>query len=313
MDNLIVIAIGGNSLIKDPQHMTVLDQYRAAGETSHHIAGIVQSGYRVVITHGNGPQVGFIMLRSELAKDILHQVPMDSCVADTQGAIGYQICQTLRSELERIGIDKPVVAVVTQVLVDRDDPGFAKPTKPVGPFYQQETAREYQRSQGWQMAEDAGRGWRRLVASPEPVAIIEQEAIRMLLERDVVVVAAGGGGIPVIRGEDGSLMGLEAVIDKDLTSSLLARNLRARILVMSTSVDRVALDYGKPGQRDIDRMTVAEAKRYMEEGHFAPGSMRPKIRAAVRFLEDGGQEVVITQPHHLEAAIVGETGTHIVP
>jgi len=313
MKNLIVIAIGGNSLIKDAEHMTVLDQYRAAGETSHHIAAVVEAGYRVVITHGNGPQVGFIMLRSEMAEGVLHRVPLDSCVADTQGAIGYQICQTLGNELRRQGSSQPVAAVVTQVLVDRNDPGFSKPTKPIGPFYTEEVAQEHQSKRGWELVEDAGRGWRRVVASPEPQLIVEEEAIRSWLEQNVVVVAVGGGGIPVVRDDEGSLVGVEAVIDKDLTSSLLARNLGAEKLVMSTSVDKVALRYGTPEQQEIDRMTVPEAQRYIEAGHFAPGSMLPKIEAAIRFLEQGGQEVIITQPHLLEAAIAGDTGTHIVP
>ncbi len=313
MDKLILIAIGGNSLIKDSEHMTVLDQYRAAGETSHHIAAVVEAGYRVVITHGNGPQVGFMLLRSELSKNVLHQVPLDSCGADTQGAIGYQICQTLGNELRRQGSRQPVAAVVTQVVVDGDDPGFAEPSKPIGPFYREETAREYEKERDWLMVEDAGRGWRRVVASPEPLEIVEEEAIRRLVEQGIVVVAAGGGGIPVIRGEHGDLVGVEAVIDKDLTSSLLAQNLGAEKLVMSTSVERVALHFGTPRQREIDRMTVAEAREYLDAGHFPSGSMGPKIEAAIRFLEHGGREVVISEPDLLEAAIAGDTGTHIVP
>ena len=313
MEKLVVIAIGGNSLIKDPQHMTVFDQYKAAGETSKHIAGIVEWGYRVVITHGNGPQVGFILLRSELAKDVLHQVPLDTCGADTQGALGYQISQNLDNELRRRGLTKTVAAVVAQVVVDGADPGFAKPSKPIGPFYSAQTASEHRENEGWAMAEESGRGWRRVVASPEPLEIIEEPVIRHLLEAGIIVVAAGGGGIPVIRGEDGLLEGVAAVIDKDLTSSLLAKNLGAEILVISTAVDRVAINFGKPDQEDIARMTVAEAKAYLEEGQFAPGSMKPKIEAAVDFLENGGQEVIITQPHLIDKAIRGPIGTHIVP
>lgn len=313
MKKLVVIAIGGNSLITDPQHMQVYDQYKAAGETSEHIAGVVQEGYRVVITHGNGPQVGFILLRSEIARQVLHEVPLDSCGADTQGAIGYQIAQNLDNEMRRRGIDKQVVAVVTQVVVDSTDPGFREPSKPIGPFYSEESARIHIEEQGWTMIDDAGRGWRRVVASPEPLEIVEEEAIRYLLERDVIVVAAGGGGIPVIRRGDGCLEGASAVIDKDLTSRLLAKNLGAEKLIMSTAVDKVAINFGQPDQQDIDRMTVAEARKYMGEGHFAPGSMRPKIRAAIDFLEHGGEEVIITQPHLLEEAIHGHTGTRIVP
>lgn len=313
MKNLVVIAIGGNSLIKDPQHMTVFDQYKACGETSEHIAGVVQQGYRVIITHGNGPQVGFILLRSQLARQVLHEVPLDSCGADTQGAIGYQICQTLDNELRRRGIDKTVVAVVTQTVVNKDDPGFQNPTKPIGPFYPEEAARTHQQQEGWIMREDAGRGWRRLVASPEPIEIVEEVAIRALLAADIIVVAAGGGGIPVIRREDGNLEGVGAVIDKDLTSALLANNLGAEKMLISTAVDKVALDFGKPSQRDIDSMTVAEAYGYLEQGQFPSGSMKPKIEAAIDFLERGGEEVIITQPHLLEEALQGRTGTHIVP
>jgi carbamate kinase len=312
MEKLVVIAIGGNSLIKDSAHTTVYDQYKAAGETSDHIAHIVAEGYRVVITHGNGPQVGFILLRSELAKEVLHQVPLDTCGADTQGAIGYQIAQTLSNELRRDGIDKEVVAVVTQVVVDAADTGFAHPSKPIGPFYSEEAARAHQ-ERGWAMSEDSGRGWRRVVASPRPLEIIEEESIRVLLEREVVVVAVGGGGIPVIRKENGDLEGIPAVIDKDWASCLLAKNLGADMFLISTAVDKVAIHFGTPEQRDLDEITIAEAKRYAAEGHFAPGSMGPKIAAAIDFLEHGGQRVIITQPHLLEDALHGTTGTHIVP
>jgi carbamate kinase len=313
MNELTVIAIGGNSLIRDSEHMTVYDQYRACGETSKHIAGVVESGRRVVITHGNGPQVGFILLRSELAKDALHEVPLDTCGADTQGAIGYQIAQTLGNELRRRGVDGRVVAVVTQTLVDREDPGFVNAAKPIGPFYSEEVARQYQESEGWQVKEDAGRGWRRVVASPLPVEIIEESAIRLLLEQGITVVAAGGGGIPTIRGDDGNLEGVAAVIDKDLTSCLLAKNLGASTFVMSTSVERVALHFGTPQQRELDRMTVAEARAWAAEGHFAPGSMGPKIQAAIDFLEHGGERAIVTQPELLTQAIRGEAGTQIVP
>ncbi len=313
MEKLVVIAIGGNSLIKDAEHSTVFDQYRACGETSDYIADIVAEGYRVVITHGNGPQVGFILLRSELAKEVLHQVPLDSCGADTQGAIGYQISQTLGNELRRRGIDKPVAAIVTQTVVDANDPGFEKPSKPIGPFYSEATAREHQDNEGWMMVEDAGRGWRRVVASPRPLEIIEEPAIEALLAKDIIVVAVGGGGIPVIRRDDGGLEGVGAVVDKDWASCMLAKNLGAEMFILSTAVDRVALNFGKPEQREIDRMTVREARLYLEAGHFPPGSMKPKIEAAIEFLEHGGQEVIITQPHLLEAAIRGSAGTHIVP
>jgi carbamate kinase len=310
---LVVLAVGGNSLITDQQHRTVLDQYIAAGETSHHIAPLVRKGYRLVITHGNGPQVGFILLRSELAKDVLHQVPLENCVADTQGAIGYQIAQTLLNELHRLGLDRQVASVVTQVVVDAEDPGFSEPSKPIGPFMSAADAQQHARDDGWAVAEDAGRGWRRLVPSPRPLEIIELETIRTLVDAGIMVVAVGGGGIPVVRQSDGSLKGCDAVIDKDMASGLLARQLGASVLIFSTSVDKVALNYGTPDQIDIDHMTARECRRYLDAGHFAPGSMRPKIESALAFLESGGIRVIITQPHHLDDALLGIYGTHIVP
>lgn len=310
---LVVIAIGGNSLIKDEKHRSVLDQYNAVGETARHIVPIVREGYRVVVTHGNGPQVGFILLRSDLAREVLHQVPLANCVADTQGAIGYQIVQTLQNELYVNGIDKDVVAVVTQVIVDANDPGFEHPDKPIGPFMTEEAAQERSNEDGWVVGEDAGRGWRRLVPAPAPIEIVELNSIRALLEHGTLVVAVGGGGIPVVREPDGMLAGRDAVIDKDAASCILASELGASVLIKSTSVDKVALNFGTPQQVDIDKMTVEECHRYLQEGHFAPGSMQPKIEAALAFLEQGGERVIITQPHHLEEALHGIYGTHIVP
>ncbi len=313
MKPLVVIAIGGNSLITDSEHMSVVDQYRAAGETASHIAPIVNAGHRVVVTHGNGPQVGFILMRSELTRDVLHQVPLANCVADTQGSIGMQIAQTLQNAFYRLGSEQQVVAVVTQVLVDPEDPSFADPTKPIGPFMTEVEAKQRAADDGWEIAEDANRGWRRVVPSPTPLEILELPVIRALVESDAIVVAAGGGGIPVIRKPDGSLRPRPAVIDKDAASCLLARELGANVLIFSTDVDKVALNLGTPEQSDIDRMTVAECRQYLDEGHFAIGSMRPKIEAALAFLEAGGDEVIVTQPHHLAEAMRGEQGTHIVP
>lgn len=310
---LVVIAIGGNSLIKDDKHRTVLDQYNAVGETARHIVPIVAEGYRVVITHGNGPQVGFILMRSDLARDVLHQVPLANCVADTQGAIGYQIAQTLQNELHLKGLDTDVVAVVTQVVVDENDPGFDHPDKPIGPFLSEADAKKRATEDGWIVGDDAGRGWRRLVPAPAPLEIVELNAIRALIEQGTLVIAVGGGGIPVIRQADGTLSGRDAVIDKDAATCMLATELGARVLIESTSVDKVALNFGTPQQVDIDHMTAAQARRYLDQGHFAPGSMQPKIRAALDFLEQGGERVIITQPHHLEEALHGIYGTHIVP
>ena len=310
---LAVIAIGGNSLILDSKKITVSDQYRAASETSHHIAALVAAGYRVVVTHGNGPQVGFILLRSDLARNVLHEVPLDSCVADTQGALGYQIGQTLANELRRQGIQKPIATVVTQVLVDKNDKAFSNPTKPIGYFYTEAEAQKHKADSGWTLKEDAGRGWRRVVASPKPLRIVEEDTVRLLLDRDVVVIAVGGGGIPVRENEKGDLEGCAAVIDKDLASCLLAKNLKADLFIISTGVDKVAVDFKKPTQRELDKLTVAEAKKYLAEGQFPAGSMGPKIEAAIDFLENGGNEVISTQPHLLEDAIAGKNGTHLVP
>ena len=310
---LAVIAIGGNSLITDAEHMSVVDQYRAAGETAQHIAPIINEGYRVLVTHGNGPQVGFVLLRSELAKDMLHQVPLANCVADTQGSIGMQIAQSLQNEFLRQDKQQAVVAIVTQVIVDPEDPSFGNPTKPIGPFMTETEARQHAEDDGWAIAEDAGRGWRRVVPSPAPLQVVELPVIRQLLDNDTLVVAAGGGGIPVIIKPDGSLRPRPAVIDKDAASCLLARELGADILVFSTDVDRVSLNYGTPEQEAIDRMTADECRHYLEAGHFAVGSMRPKIESALTFLDHGGKEVIITQPQHLDGALRGTHGTHIVP
>ncbi len=310
---LLVIAVGGNSLITDATHMSVLDQYQAAGETAHHIAGLIEAGYRVVVTHGNGPQVGFILLRSELAKSVLHQVPLESCVADTQGAIGYQVEQTLANELRQRNLNVQVATIITQVVVNQHDPAFQDPTKPIGPFYGEAEARMHEQEDGWAVREDAGRGWRRVVPSPRPLEIVEQTAIKTLLDHEILVIAVGGGGIPVVRKENGDLEGVAAVIDKDNASCLLAKNLNADTFIISTGVDKVMLNFGKPNQQALDEVSLADIKRYIGEGHFAKGSMLPKIEAAVDFIEHGGQRVIITQPHLLEDAIVGKTGTHIVP
>ena len=309
---LAILAVGGNSLITDEKHKSVEDQYAAVEETCRHIAGLVQKGYRVVVTHGNGPQVGFILRRSELSRHELHEVPLDSCGADTQGAIGYQLQQALDNEMKDWPERPAVATVVTQVLVDRSDPSFRQPSKPIGSFMDQKTAEEHRAKDRWDIVEDAGRGFRRVVASPRPIEIIELPAIRRLLESDIVVIAVGGGGIPVTRDEKGNLVGAAAVIDKDLATSLLARELKADLLIISTAVEKVSLNYKKPDQKDLDRMTLAEAKRYLAEGHFAPGSMKPKIQAIIEFLEGGGNEALITDPAHLVPAIEGRTGTRIV-
>jgi carbamate kinase len=316
MTKLAVLAIGGNSLIKDKQHETVEDQYDAVCETAKHIAGMIEQDFDVVITHGNGPQVGFILRRSEIAHEVagMHLVPLVNCGADTQGAIGYQIQQALNNEFRMRGIKKNAVTVVTQVVVDRKDPAFQNPSKPIGTFYTKERAKELQKEHpDWVIIDDAGRGYRRIVSSPMPVEIVEQDAIETLVRKGFSVVGVGGGGIPVIRRDDGILEGVAAVIDKDNASSLLAINIKADAFIISTAVEKVCLNFNQPNQIVLDKLTVAEAKKYIEEGHFAKGSMLPKIQAIVRFLEAGGKEAIVTNPESLEKALKGETGTHIYP
>jgi len=314
MGKLAVVAIGGNSLIKDKQHQRVEDQYKAVCETAEHIVDIIEQGYEVIVSHGNGPQVGFILRRGEIAFKVegLHLVSLTSCVADTQGAIGYQIQQAINNEFLQRGIEKQTVAVVTQVEVDINDTAFSNPSKPIGNFYNEEEAQTMQAEYPeWKMINDSGRGYRRVVPSPKPVKIIEQEAIQRLAADNFCVVAVGGGGIPVVRKEGGKLEGIDAVIDKDFASSLLAAEIGADTLIISTGVEKVCLNFGKPDQKEIQKMTLSEAKKYLQEGHFAAGSMMPKIKAVISFLENGGKRAIITNPESLGRAIRGETGTHI--
>jgi carbamate kinase len=308
---IAVVAIGGNSLIKDKQHVAVAYQWEAVRETCAHIADMIEADWTVAVTHGNGPQVGFILRRNELAAHEVHTTPMDIIGADTQGSIGYMLQQALDNEFKRRRLFRRAYTIITQVRVDRTDPAFEKPTKPIGGFLTEGEAERFA-DEGWPIVEDAGRGWRRVVASPQPVEIIEEDAIRAAVHEGWIVVACGGGGIPVVRNERGDLEGVAAVIDKDLASSLLARNINANLFVISTAVEQVALNFGQPNETWLDRMTVAEAHRYMDEGHFAPGSMKPKIAACIEFLEAGGEEALITNPENLARALRGETGTRIV-
>jgi carbamate kinase len=312
---LAVVAIGGNSLIKDEKHKTVEDQYAAAKETTLHIADMIEAGWDVAIGHGNGPQVGFILRRSEIAAKVegMHEVPLDVCGADSQGAIGYSLQQTLQNELYRRGIKKSVATVVTQVLVDKNDPAFQKPSKPIGSFMDETEAKRRETDMGWSVVEDAGRGWRRVVASPLPKEVVELEAVEALIEVGTVVITVGGGGIPVIDVTDHEYQGVAAVIDKDFASSLLARLIKADLFLISTAVEKVAINFGKPDQKWLDKMTLAEAKAYLAAGtHFAKGSMAPKIQAIIWFLENGGKQALITNPENIGRALKGETGTWIV-
>lgn len=307
---LAVIAIGGNSLIKDRQHQDVREQYMLAGETCRHLASMIEQGWDLVVGHGNGPQVGFILRRSELAAHELHEVPLDVCGADSQGAIGYALVQNLQNELRKRGIDRPVAALVTQTEVAADDPAFANPTKPIGSFMEEPEANRRREEDGWNVVSDAGRGWRRVVASPRPLRIVEQAAIERIVKAGVILIAVGGGGIPVVADSAGDLHGAEAVIDKDLGVSLLARQLGADMFLITTAVEKVALNFGTPEERPLDHLSLSEAKAYLAEGtHFAKGSMAPKVQAVIEFLEAGGKEALITDPANVERALAGATGT----
>jgi len=312
---LAVIAIGGNSLIKDAKHQSVEDQQDALRETASHIADMVEQGWDIAIGHGNGPQVGFILRRSEIAAKVegMHEIPLDVCGADSQGAIGYELQQALQNELYHRKIKKRVATIITQVLVNQNDPAFKNPSKPIGGFMDQAEAMRRKNEMGWSVVEDAGRGWRRVVPSPLPEEIVEQTTIEAVLGQGIIAITVGGGGIPVIDVGDGEYRGTAAVIDKDFASSLLAREIKADLFLIATAVEKVAINFGKPDQKWIDKMTMAEAQQYLAEGtHFAKGSMAPKIQAILWYLEAGGKHAIITNPENIGRALKGETGTHIV-
>jgi carbamate kinase len=311
-----VVAIGGNSLVRSESMATAEDQYEAAKVTTRQIADMIEAGWDVAIGHGNGPQVGFILRQSEVAHKVEGQpeVPLDMCGAESQGFIGYMLQQNLQNELFRRGIKKNVATVITQVLVDKDDPAFRNPSKPIGGFMSEGEARQRERDLAWDVVEDAGRGWRRVVASPLPREVVELETVKALISAGMIVVTVGGGGIPVLEDGYGNYYGTAAVIDKDYASSLLAREIEADLFLISTAVERVAVDFGKRHQRWLDHMSLVEAKRYLDEGtHFAKGSMAPKIQAVVWYLEAGGKEAIITNPENIGRAMRGLTGTHIAP
>ncbi len=309
-----VIAIGGNSLISDKDNPDVPHQWDAVRETCRHLADMIEDGWTLVITHGNGPQVGFIMRRNEIAASDVHTTPLDLIVADTQGSIGYMLQQALRNELYSRDVRKPVVSVVTQVLVRKDDPAFENASKPIGGFMSEEEAREYEK-EGWKVVEDAGRGWRRVVASPIPLRVIEEDAIRTLVSAGNIVIAVGGGGIPVIhntKGELRELGGVYAVIDKDRASGLLAQQLNADLYLISTAVNKICINFNTPEQEEIDQMNTLQAQAYLDDNQFAPGSMKPKVEAVIRYLENGGKHAIVTSPAQMSEALRGEAGTHIV-
>jgi len=316
MTHRVVIAIGGNSLIKDKNRREIDDQLAAVRETAGYIADFIQLGYEVVITHGNGPQVGFILRRSELAFEAgeLHFVPLKNCVADTQGAIGYQIQESLTNAFRQRGIDKYPATMVTMVEVKADDPSFKNPTKPIGVFYPKEKeASLLKEHPDWHFVHQEGKGSQRVVPSPRPLRIVEMEAILAMVDSGLVVIAAGGGGIPVVQDSSGNLSGVNAVVDKDLTGALMAAELAADLMIISTPVEKVCRDFEKPTRTALDRITTAQARDLIAQGQFAPGSMLPKIEAALGFIARGGKRVIITTPENLVGAVLENKGTHIVP
>jgi carbamate kinase len=310
----LVIALGGNALIRPEEAGTLEEQRRRISQAMAQTADLVTSGFASVITHGNGPMVGHLLLQMECARDTVPPMPLFMCDADTEGGLGYLIQQCLVNELHRRGKERGVVTVITQVVVSAGDPAFRAPDKPIGPFYPAGEAARLRTERGWHLAQDAARGWRRMVPSPRPLTIIEQDIISYLLKGGIIVIAAGGGGVPVVRLTGGDLVGVEAVIDKDRASAVLAREIAADLLIFLTAVEYVYLDYGKPQQRPLPTLDAAAARRHLQEGHFAPGSMGPKMESALDFLsQGGGRRVLITQPETLAEALRGRTGTHIFP
>lgn len=311
MSKLVLVAVGGNALIRGGQKGTAQEQFENAVETASAVVRLIRAGHRVVLTHGNGPQVGAQLVRSELAAAHAYRLPLDCCVASTQGEVGYVLQYAMWQMMQAEGLNTPVVSLITQVLVDPRDPAFRNPTKPIGPSYTKEVAELYRDLLGWVIVEDPAHGFRRVVPSPAPVAIVELEAIKACVDRGLVVIAGGGGGVPVFNDHDIS-KGVEAVIDKDHTSAILARQLEAEAFAIATDVDRVSLDFGMPTQRPLDSLTIIECRQYLKEGQFPAGSMGPKITAAIKYLELGGRAVVITDHAHLLEALEGRAGTRIL-
>ena len=308
----VVVALGGNAILRPKEKGSSEEQFNNVEKTCRQIAGMIKKGFKVVITHGNGPQVGNILMQNENAKDIVPAMPLDVCGAESQGQIGYMIQQRLDNLFKEMSIPYSVATIITQVVVDKNDSAFTHPTKPIGPFYTEKEAKEFiKKNQKEKWIEDSGRGWRKVVPSPEPIGIVEKEAIKALLEKDVVVIASGGGGIPVIK-KDGKFQGVKAVIDKDLAGERLALDVRTDIFMMLTDVPRVAINFGKSYQKDLDRMNLSQAKTYLKEDHFSPGSMGPKVKAAIKFVESGGEYAIICSSKQALDALEGKAGTRIV-
>jgi len=307
-----VVALGGNAISKEGEEDTIPKQFENTNKSLTSIVELIKEDYHLAITHGNGPQVGNAILRVELARSKAPVLPLYICVADTEGGMGFMVEQCLKNRLQKEGIKREVVAVITQVIVDKNDPAIKNPSKFIGQFYSKEEAESFSKERGWVMKKDSNRGYRRVVASPMPKEIVEKKTIKTLVENGVVVIAAGGGGIPVCYNENGTLQGIEGVIDKDGASAVLARDIQAELLLILTGVEKVALNFGTLLEKELDKITLAEAKQFLAEGHFPPGSMGPKIEAAISFLEAGGKEVIITSIDKAHEAVLGKAGTKIV-
>jgi len=309
-ERTVLVALGGNAILKYREEGTAEEQLRNVRTTCRTLALLVKDGYHIAITHGNGPQVGDILLRNEIAKDVLPPMPLDFCGAESQGMIGYMLQQGLRNELRLIGLNRPVMTVLTQTLVAHDDPAFDRPSKPIGPYYSVNEARKLQSDNGWTLVESPGRGFRRVVPSPRPISIVEGGSIKDLFENGYVVIGCGGGGIPVIE-MDGEMVGVEAVVDKDHSAAVLANLIRACSLLILTDVEAVYLDYGKSRQKEIPTMTVSQAEKWLSHGHFKEGTMGPKVESAIEFIRNGGKRAVITTMENAVGALTGNAGTTI--
>lgn len=309
---ITIVSIGGNTLIRKGEKGAIEEQFEHTERCMTYIARLAAQGFRIAITHGNGPIVGNIVIRNEAAKDIIPAMPLYICNADSGGGIGFMIQQTLYNQLKQLNIKRSVAAVITQVVIDKNDTAFSHPTKPIGPFYTKEEAVKNQKEKGWTIVEDSNRGYRRVVPSPKPLKVVEADVIKKLVLDGIIVIAAGGGGVPVAESPDGSLKGMDAVIDKDLATAMLAKEIKAETFIDLTSIDKVYINFGKPSQTGLDKLTLSEARKYLDAGEFAPGSMGPKIEAAIEFLEAGGKEVIITIPELLEDALEGKAGTRII-
>ncbi|MDP2683170.1 MAG: carbamate kinase [Deltaproteobacteria bacterium] len=310
---ITIVSIGGNTLIRKGEKGEIEEQFEHTERCMTYVARLAAQGFRIAITHGNGPIVGNIVIRNEAAKDIIPAMPLYICNADSGGGIGFMIQQTLYNQLKQLNIKRSVATVITQVVIDKNDTAFSHPTKPIGPFYTKEEAVKNQKEKGWTIVEDSNRGYRRVVPSPKPLKVVEADVIKKLVLDGIIVIAAGGGGLPVAESPDGSLKAMDAVIDKDLATAVLAKEIKAETFIDLTSIDKVYINFGKPNQTGLDKLTLSEVRKYLDAGEFAPGSMGPKIEAAIEFLEAGGKEVIITTPELLESAIEGKAGTRITP